>query len=214
MNYLNSLYIYITMNKIYVFCIFYFFVYILVLGGIDVKKRFKIIAICFLLLMLTACGIGNTPTSSVERLLAKYNNADEDIVVELDDYINSANLTDEQNEKYKNVYLKQFKDMKYEIKEEKVDGDNATVTAQITVYDYYKVENDANNYLTENKNEFMKDNEYDEGLFTDYKLKKLEGVTDTVDYTIDFTLTKVDNDWVVNDLTNEQLEKIHGVYAY
>ena len=36
----------------------------------------------------------------------------------------------------------------------------------------------------------------------------------TVDYTIDFTLTKVDNEWVVNDLTTEQLEKIHGVYAY
>ena len=31
---------------------------------------------------------------------------------------------------------------------------------------------------------------------------------------IDFNLTKVDNNWVVNELTNEQLEKIHGVYEY
>lgn len=179
------------------------------------RKKIRLIAICLLLLIVTtACSIGATPTSSVERLLAKYNNADEDIVVELDDYVNASNLTDEQNEKYKNVYLKQFRDMKYEIKEELVDGDNATVTAQITVYDYYKAEKEANDYLTNNSDEFMKDGEYDEGLFTDYKLKQLNEVTDTVDYTIDFTLTRVDNDWVVNELTNEQLEKIHGVYEY
>lgn len=178
-------------------------------------KKIKLFAICLLLLLFaTACGIGNTPTSTVERLFAKYNNADEDIVVELDDYINASELNDDQNKKYKNIYLKQFKDLKYEIKEEKVDGDTAVVTAQITVYDYYKVENDANSYLESNKEEFMTNNEYDQGLFTDYKLKKLEDVTETVDYTIDFNLTKVENDWVVNDLTNEQLEKIHGVYAY
>ena len=179
------------------------------------KKNIKKIAICLLLLIITtACSIGSTPTSSVERLLAKYNNADEEIVVELDDYVNTSTLTDEQNEKYKNIYLKQFRDMKYEIKEELVDGDKATVTAQITVYDYYTAEKKANDYLTNNSDEFKTDGEYDESLFTNYKLKQLNDVTDTVDYTIDFTLTKVDNDWVVNELTNEQLEKIHGVYEY
>ena len=60
----------------------------------------------------------------------------------------------------------------------------------------------------------MTDGEYDESKFIDYKLKELDKVNDTVDYTIDFTLTKVNNDWVVNELTNEQLEKIHGVYEY
>ena len=104
--------------------------------------------------------------------------------------------------------------MKYEIKEEKIDGDNATVTAQITVYDYYKAEKDANDYLTAHPDEFKKDDVYDKSLFTDYKLKKLDDVNTTVDYTIDFNLTKVDGKWEVNDLSNEQLEKIHGVYAY
>ena len=178
------------------------------------KNKIKIIASWLIVLITTAGSLGSTPTSAVERLLAKYNNADEEIVVELDDYVNTSNLTDKQNESYKNVYLKQFRDMKYEIKEELVDGDNAPVTAQITVYDYYKAENDANDYLANNNEEFMTDGEYDEGKFVDYKLKKLDEVTDTVDYTIDFTLTKVDNDWIVNELTNEQLEKIHGVYEY
>ena len=154
------------------------------------KKKILFSVLCFIMLFMTACSLGNTPTSAVERLLSKYNTNDEEIVVELDDYINDSDLTDEQSKKYKDIYLKQFKDMKYEIKDEKIDGDTATVTAQITVYDYYTAEKEANTYLTENP-----DNK-------------------TVDYTIDFVLTKVDNKWEVNDLNNEQLEKIHGVYEY
>jgi len=178
-------------------------------------KKIKVFFVTILMLILTtACSLGSTPTSAVERLFASYNNNDEEILVELDDYINTSSLTDEQNKKYKEVYLKQFRDLKYEIKEEVIDGDTATVTTQITVYDYFKTETDANNYLTTNSDEFMTDGEYDEGKFTDYKLKQLDKVTDTVDYTIDFTLTKTNNEWVVNELTNEQLEKIHGVYEY
>lgn len=178
------------------------------------KKILSIFSICLLLLMTTACSLGNTPTSAVERLLAKYNNQDEEIVVELDDYINDSDLTDDQNSKYKSVYLRQFKDMKYEIKEETIDGDNATVTAQITVYDYYTVDKEANDYLQANPDEFKTNGEYDESLFTDYKLSKLEETNNTVDYTIEFNLTKVDDNWEINDLTTEQLEKIHGVYQY
>lgn len=178
------------------------------------KNKIMFLFLCIMLLITTACSLGNTPTSQVEKLLAMYNTNDEEIVVELEDYVNESNLTDEQSSKYKDIYLKQFKDMKYEIKEEKIDGDNATVTTQITVYDYYNAEKEANDYLSKNPDEFKTDDIYDETLFTDYKLEKLDKVNETVDYTIDFTLTKVDNEWVVNDLTNEQLEKIHGVYAY
>jgi len=178
------------------------------------KKILSIFSICCLLLLTTACSLGTTPTSEVERLLAKYNNQDEEIVVELDDYVNNNDLTEEQNNKYKSVYLRQFKDMKYEIKEETIDGDNATVTAQITVYDYYKIDKAANDYLLQNPDEFKTEDTYDDSLFTDYKLSKLEDANDTVDYTIEFQLTKVDNTWQLNDLTQEQLEKIHGVYQY
>ncbi len=178
------------------------------------KKTIALIAITFTMLVLTACSFGSTPTNEVEKLLGKYNNHDEAIVIELDDYINNSELTEEQTKRYKDIYLKQFKDLKYEIKEEKIDGDKATVTAQITVYDYYGAEKESNDYLTEHADEFKKDNEYDKSLFTDYKLKKLESVNDTVDYTIDFSLTKINNTWELDELTQEQLEKIHGVYEY
>lgn len=178
------------------------------------KKKISIIAIILMLFVSTACSMMNTPTSEVEKLLAKYNSNDEEILVELDDYINDSDLTDDQSEKYKKVYLKQFKDMKYEIKDEKIDGDNATVTVQITVYDYYTAEKKANEYLSSHQDEFKTDGEYDKSLFTDYKLKLFDDVNDTVDYTLDFELSKIDGKWVVNDLTQEQLEKIHGVYEY
>ena len=178
------------------------------------KNILKVFSICLLLLITSACSLGSTPTSAVERLLAKYSNQDEEIVVELDDYINDSKLTEEQNSKYKSIYLRQFKDMKYEIKEEKIDGDNATVTVQITVYDYYTVNKNVSEYLQKNPDEFKKDEEYDESLFNDYKLKELEKTNETVDYTIDFSLSKVDNEWQINELTTEQLEKIHGVYQY
>ena len=178
------------------------------------KNKHIILFIIGLVIILTGCSLMSTPTSAVESLLTKYKTNDEEIIVELDDYINDSELTVEQSKKYKDIYLKQFKDLKYVIKNETIDGDTATVTAQITVYDYYKADKEANEYLNNNIDEFKVDGEYDKSSFTDYKLKKYSEVNDTVDYTIDFTLTKIDNMWVVNDLTKEQLEKIHGVYAY
>ena len=169
------------------------------------KKKICFICICLLfLLTTTACTLGNTPTSAVERVLTKYNTNDEEILVELDDYVNESDLTDEQSTKYKNVYLKQFKDMKYEIKEEKIDGDTATVTVEIEVTDLKKSIND----LVYDSNIYTKDT-YDEE-----KLNRLEKAKDKVKYTLELTLTKSDRDeeWKLNALTNEDIKKIQGMY--
>ena len=67
-------------------------------------KKIKVLFISILMLILTtACTLGSTPTSAVEKLFASYNNNDEEILVELDDYVNTSNLTEEQNKKYKEV---------------------------------------------------------------------------------------------------------------
>lgn len=173
-----------------------------------------LVIIVGVLLFATGCMSSNTPTSKVEALLSKYNSNDESIVTELNDYLNSFELDGETEEKYKKVYLKQFSDLTYEIKEEEIDGDYAEVTAQISVYDYYKSETESNKYLTEHKEEFYKDNVYDKSLFETYKLEQLDKVTDRVEYTIEFELSKIDDEWQINPLTDEQLQKIHGIYAY
>jgi hypothetical protein len=38
--------------------------------------------------------------------------------------------------------------------------------------------------------------------------------TDTVTYTIDIKVEKDGDDWKVVQLSNESLEKIHGIYNY
>ena len=56
------------------------------------KKKIWGLCICLLLLLTTtACTLGYTPTSAVERVLTKYNTNDEEILVELDDYVNESN---------------------------------------------------------------------------------------------------------------------------
>lgn len=175
----------------------------------------KILLIVLSILFLTGCMMSNTPTSKVEALLNKYNSNDEAIVSELKDYLDGKELSKDLKEKYQEVYLKQFSDLKYEVKDEVIDGDNAVVTAQVTVYDFYKTEMNSNNYLTEHRDEFYNDEGiYDKEKFEKYKLDELEKTNEKIDYTIDFNLKKVDGEWTVDNLTQEQLEKIHGVYAY
>ena len=72
------------------------------------KKKIGLFSICLLLLITTACSLGNTPTSAVEKLLSKYNNQDEEIVVELDDYILLTN-----NASYFTIVGELFKKPKY-----------------------------------------------------------------------------------------------------
>ena len=49
----------------------------------------------------------------------------------------------------------------------------------------------------------------------DYKLDQMQKNNDTVEYTINFNLTKDDNgNWQITELSQEDLEKIHGIYNY
>lgn len=178
------------------------------------KKRYLLVSL-LLLFIVTGCKMGNTPTSKVEELLKRYNNNADVVKTELGDYLSSLNLDDENQQGYESVYLRQYSDLNYEIKDEKIDGDTATVTVQIKVYDYYNAEADINNYVSTHQNEFFDDNDiYSSEKALKYRIDELKKVNDKVEYTIDFTLTKVNDVWTVDTLTNEQLEKIHGTYAY
>lgn len=66
---------------------------------------------------------------------------------------------------------------------------------------------------TENDNNTTTTNtDYDETKFMDYKLSLMEKVTDKVKYTIEFTLTKVNDEWQLDALSNSDIEKLHGIY--
>lgn len=180
-------------------------------------KKIKVLLIIFSLLLLVgcSCAMENTPKAKVESYLKSYQNLDDDILAQLDQSSELSEYSDNQKTKYKDVLKKQYQDLKYVIKEEVINGDDATVTAEVTVYDLYKVQQNAALYQTNNPDNFLDTaGVYDKSLFLDYKLEQMKKVTDTVSYTISFTLTKADNKWKINDITNDMLQKIHGIYNY
>ena len=94
-------------------------------------------------------------------------------------------------------------------------GDNATVKVEIEVYDFNKAMKKADDYLNEHQDEFMnEENNIDNVKFMDYRIKEMKNTNEKVKYTIDFTLTKKDNKWQLDDIDEITRQKIHGIYNY
>ena len=157
----------------------------------------------------------NTPTKKVENFLDNYQKLDDNVLAQLKNMVDTDTLmNDEQRTTYTDVMKHQYQDLKYKIKDEKIDGDTATVTTEIEVYDYYKTTTDAEEYYNANQKEFYTDGVLDNAKYVAYRIGKLKDTKDKVKYTIDFTLTKVDNNWVLNDIDDTTRQKIHGLYAH
>lgn len=119
----------------------------------------KKIILCFSCIMaivlLSGCTMNNTPTKKVENFLDNYKNQDETVLTQLKDMVDTDSLMDDtQKSTYTDIMKNQYKDMTYTIKDEVIDGDTATVTAEIEVYDYYKINKDAEDYYNANPDEF------------------------------------------------------------
>lgn len=200
-------------------------------------KRFGKVVLCFgfLLLFLAGCTTTmNTPTSKVEEFLGKYQNMDDDVAVQLDQVLSDDDtMSDEQKEKYRAILEKQYQNLSYKIENEDINGDEATVDVEIEVLDYATKIREAKEYYEEHKDEIeaeskkeQSDNdnaledatdEAEEAIeksaaYIDYKLKELESVNDTTTYNITFYLTKKDGEWQLQDISDLDLQKIHGLY--
>lgn len=133
----------------------------------------KIISIFIFLLLLVGCSLSNTPTSKVEDLLIKYQTLDKDISSGIDDILKEENLTESQKDRYRKLIEKQYKNLSYEVKDEVIDGDTATITVEIEVFDYKKSFNKVNNSYQENKDYTLEE-------YNDEKLKELENTKEKV----------------------------------
>lgn len=169
------------------------------------KKILLLGATLFMTLtVLVGCSLSNTPTSKVEELFSKYQKLDDDITGEIDDLLDTETLTDEQRKRYRDLIESQYRNLSYEVKEETIDGDIATVTVQIEVLDYRKAINEIN---TEN------------GIgvdileYNNQKLNKLEDAKDKVAYTLEISVLKdEDGNWKISGLSTDDIKKIQGMY--
>lgn len=174
----------------------------------------KFFLVCFSIIMLSACSLSNTPKGKVEAYMNRYTSVTEDVKTDMETQIASENLSTSNKEIYKNVLTRQYEDIKYEVKDETIDGDKANVIVKITVYDLYKSESASLKYLNEHNDEFYENNTFNEESYTTYKLNEMLKASDTVDYEITFYLNKNDGEWIIQNPDRVTLEKIHGLYNY
>ena len=173
----------------------------------------KILIFLLFIFLVSGCGKNtNSPTSEVQKLFSNYNSLSSDVLIQLDSVMGSENLTDEQISKYKEVIKRQYEDLKYTINDEVISDDKAIVSVDIEVYDLNKVISDSDEYLKNNKDEFYVDDKLDNNKFWDYKLDKMFEAKDRIKYTIDFSLTKLNNKWHLDELLETDRQKIHGLY--
>lgn len=166
----------------------------------------KIVSIFIFLLLLVGCSLANSPTSKVEELLTKYQSLDKDVRDGIEEVINSENLTSSQKERYYKLLEDQYRNLSYEIKDERIDGDNAVVSTEIKVINYKKAINDTYNNYKDNDSYTLEE-------YNDSKLSNLEKEKEKVTYTIDFEVKKdKDGNWDISSLSNEIIKKIQGMY--
>lgn len=163
-------------------------------------KKIFLIVVIFSLSMLTGCSLGNTPTAQVEDFLSKYQMLDDDISVSYTNMTTDTNLSQDTKERYEDVIREQYRNLSYEVKEESIDGETATVTVQIEVIDYKKIISKYNK------------NDYEIEEYHNLILDDLEDGKEKITYTIEFMLTKgTDDKWQVNDLSPTDREKLLGI---
>ncbi len=173
----------------------------------------KKIVLLTMIILLCACNLLNTPSSVVEEYLNKYNSLNEDVLADLETTIINEDLSLDNRNIYKKVLIREYENIKYEIKDESIDNDKAEVRVLITVYDLNKINEEALNYMNEHLEEFSDVNHnFDNESFNRYRLNNMLVTNDTVQYEIIFKLSKVNNEWILNQLDHDSLEKLHGLY--
>ena len=195
------------------------------------KKIFGVLLLS--ILFLTGCGNSlNTPTGAVEEYLKRYQNLDDQVIAQLDKVIDSdVSMNDEQKDDYRELMINQYKNFSYKIVNETDSGDEAEVEVELEVLDYASSIGESRTYFKNHQDEFKieaeptddkGDDEVVGGVvgksideissFIDYKIKNMKTVTNKSKTTITFYLNKIDNEWVVEDLSDNDIQKLHGLY--
>lgn len=177
----------------------------------------KILLVLMTILLFTGCTeLSNTPTKRVEEFLKSYQTLDNKVLTNLDDVINQdVTLNTEQQDKYRDIIKKHYQNLTYEIKDETVDGNKATVTVELTVTDFSKVMKETETYMNNNIEQFYDETgNYNMVLYNNYRLDEMKKTNEKVKYTVYFNLSKQDDDWKMNQIDQVTYDKINGIYNY
>ncbi len=178
-------------------------------------KKLLLVLIAILTIFTTACGsTDNTPSKAVENFLGKYQSMDEEVLTQLDNIVDKdSTLSDDDKKEYKSLMERQYQNLSYKIEDENIDGDTAEVKVEIEVFDYSNALKKAKDYFDEHKDEFTSDDGVvDDAKYMARKLKEMTNAVDKKEEDLTFTVKKEDGKWKVQNLSEIDIEKIHGLY--
>ena len=148
-------------------------------------RKIRILLLLFIFIALGCENIMNTPTSKVKSFISEYQNLNPKVVKELDNIISkNTELNKKEKEEYKKLLERQYQNLSYKIKDEDIEDNNATVLVEIEVFNY-------KDYLN---------------------IKKMKEIDEKIRYEITFYLYKENGIWKIEELNEEDLEKIHGLF--
>ena len=175
----------------------------------------KINLLLIFILILTGCkNVSNTPTAKVENFMEKYQNIDSSVLNQLDSILeNRLDLTEEQKNKYKTLMEKQYQNLSYTIKDENIEDNNANVVVEVETYDYINALNKSEEFYHNNRKDFEKeDGTTDLEKYMDYKIEEMIKVNDRITNEIVFVLHKEKGKWILDNISDIDRQKIHGLY--
>ncbi len=180
----------------------------------NIFKKILVVICAALLFAGCSCSIDdNKPEEAIETFFEKYRAKDDNIIEQLKETIENEDLTDNQKEQYQELMEKQYDQFAYVIKDVKENENDATATAEVTVLNYRSAIDEAEKELEENPDKFNdEEGNFSEEKYMDYKIEKMQEVTDTTTHTIELSLTKENGMWDVDQLSSDDISKLHGLY--
>ena len=180
------------------------------------KKVIISLSLIFVLLLSGCDEVNNTPIKQVESMFNKYQTLDQDVLDDLDRIISEEMVFDTTARgEYRKLIKEQYQNLTYKIKDEVIDGDNATVTVEITVTDYSRVLAEAETYKNSHLSEFQDElGVYQSTKYSNYVISQLKDAKEKVKYTVEVRLTKIDYKWKINGIDEDTEDKILGIYEY
>lgn len=162
-------------------------------------KKILIITLLISAFLLGCEKMMETPTSKVENFLGRYQRLDKDVLKELNNIIeDEQDMTEEEKLEYKKLLEKQYQNLSYKIKKEIIAKDTATVDVEIEVLDYKNAINKAEKECEKN--------------LIQCKLKEMKNINNKTKYDLTFTLNQEEEKWVIENLNETAVKKLHGLY--
>ena len=167
------------------------------------KNKIVILLSIFIIIIIGCDNTMNTPANKVESFIEKYQRLDKEVIDSLNNIINKDSVM---NKKEKKEYLaliqKQYQNLSYKIKGEQIENNVATVEVEIEVLDYKNAINRAKETYQQEKEESLMEK----------RIKEMKKVSNKVKYDLTIHLKNENGIWSIEELTEEDRKKIHGLY--